>query len=78
MARMGNCRTLWPKVTFAAGFVSGVIAMWIFGRFGLRILRKTFSSPESTIRRTILDRMGYEGLLAFQRAIESELAKRQP
>lgn len=59
------------------GFVAGAASMWLFGRFVLRVVRKKFSSPESTIRKNLLDSMGYDALLSFQRAVEAEIAKRR-
>lgn len=65
-------------MTFVFGFLAGAAAMWLFGRFVLRVVRKKFGSPESAIRKNLLDGMGYDALVTFQKAVADEMAKRRP
>lgn len=64
-------------MSFVIGLIVGAAAMWLFGRFVLRVVRKKFGSPESAIRKNLLDGMGYDALLTFQSAVEAEIAKRR-
>lgn len=64
-------------MTILYGFVAGIAAYWLFNRFLMKVIRNKFSSPESRVRKTLLDGMGYDGLVSFQKAVEVELARRR-
>lgn len=59
-------------MTYILVFVGGVAAEYLFGRWVLRFLRK------DGIRKDVFARMTYDALLKFKKAVEEELASRQP
>lgn len=62
----------------AAGFAGGLVANWVYGRVALRYAAKTLGRRESHLRKRLLAKLDYDGLLVFQRAVETELGRRRP
>lgn len=60
------------------GILIGIASYYIFERTLMRLVRRHFDPTHTkAIRKNLLDKMGYDALIAFQRAVEFEIAKRR-
>jgi hypothetical protein len=65
-------------VTLLIGIVIGIAAYWLFERTLMRFARSQFDPTHvKSIRKNLLDKMGYDALVAFEAAVRAELARRR-
>lgn len=64
-------------MTLLLGIVIGAGLYYLIDRGLMRIARAKLSRDDQ-IRRAFLDRMGYDSLVTFQKAVDAEMARRRP
>lgn len=64
-------------MTLVYGIAIGIAAYWLFQRTVMRCVRSQFDPTHTkSIRKNLLDKMGYDALVAFDAAVTEELRRR--